>query len=502
MIKSKKLPVIVSVFLLIVSFIVIAAAGSRYTVTCGPRTVSASGSLRAEECRVEADDPGIVEISNVRVENGLLKYDLRALKRGVTAVESECRPADSYWLHKIYVHRFGIITVGSWFGGCTGGFMVPLSLLIVLVLLTAGRIAGLRDDVRRNLYSYRNIIHLALIIFMCFLCLELLRVTLNFNGIDASIDAVVSSAEAFSYIVLPAAFITFLLVTLSNLNLMRKEGVNWHNMLGFLLGLCLCLMTYLPELVYTAILRYRIVDIFNESGVATHVYAFWEHSLFFILSYLECVLLGTVVFAVAAARRVPAFDKDYILILGCKIRPDGTLPPLLRARADRALEFAEMQKKASGKDIVFVPSGGRGEDEVMAEADAVGNYLASRGIPEERILPENRSASTYENIRNSARLIQEDYAEKAAGGADSRRPEAAFSTTNYHVFRAGLIASEMGFRMEGIGSPTKRYFWINAFIREFIATLAAERKRHLRMIAALLAGVAVMTVVGYLSVVL
>ena len=502
MIKSKKVPVLVSVILLIVSFAVIAAAGSRYTVSCDLRPASVSGPVPAEEYRVEADDPGIVEISNVRIENSLLKYDLRALKRGVTAVETECRRTDSYWLHKIYVHRLGIITVNSWFGSCTGGFMVPLSLLIVLVLLTAGRIAGLRDDVRENLYSYRNIIHLALIIFMCFLCVELFRVTLDFNGIDASIAAVRASAESFSYIVLPVAFLTFLLVTLSNLNLMRKEGVNWHNMLGFLLGLCLCLMTYLPEAVYVTILKYHIVDIFNESGVATHVYAFGEHSLFFILSYLECVLLGTVAFAVAAARHVPAFDKDYILILGCKIRPDGTLPPLLRARADRALEFAGMQKKASGKDIVFVPSGGQGADEVMAEADAVGNYLVSRGIPENRILPENRSASTYENIRNSARLILEDHAEKAACGADSRRPEAAFSTTNYHVFRAGLIASEMGFRMEGIGSPTKRYFWINAFIREFIATLAAERKRHLRMIAALLAGVAVMTVINYLSVVL
>ena len=45
--------------------------------------------------------------------------------------------------------------------------------------------------------------------------------------------------------------------------------------------------------------------------------------------------------------------------------------------------------------------------------------------------------------------------------------------------RAGLIATEQGLKLEGIGSKTKAYFWINAFIREFIGTLYSERKKHL-----------------------
>jgi len=51
-----------------------------------------------------------------------------------------------------------------------------------------------------------------------------------------------------------------------------------------------------------------------------------------------------------------------------------------------------------------------------------------------------------------------------------------------------------GFRMEGIGSPTRRYFWVNAFIREFVATLASQKKRHLKVTAALLFGVVFMVV--------
>ena len=177
-----------------------------------------------------------------------------------------------------------------------------------------------------------------------------------------------------------------------------------------------------------------------------------------------------------------------------------------------------MQKEASGKEIIFVPSGGKGSDEVIAEAEAIGNYLQSQGIPEEQILVENQSANTFENIRNSMELIKEDYDKKRTGnpaGADDSadagepadtdtlsEPKVAFSTTNYHVFRAGLIASDQGFQMEGIGSPTKRYFWLNAFVREFIATLVSERKRHIKMIIYMFLGVFLMTLLNFISILL
>ena len=46
------------------------------------------------------------------------------------------------------------------------------------------------------------------------------------------------------------------------------------------------------------------------------------------------------------------------------------------------------------------------------------------------------------------------------------------------MFRAGVIATDQSINIEGIGAKTKSYFWINAFIREFIATLYSERKKH------------------------
>ena len=140
--------------------------------------------------------------------------------------------------------------------------------------------------------------------------------------------------------------------------------------------------------------------------------------------------------------------------------------------------------------IVFVPSGGQGADEIMPEGQAIRNYLIEAGVPEDRILTEDRSVNTYENFRNSVELIR-------AGGIEDLK--IAFSTTNYHVFRSGIIAEQQGIRAEGIGSGTRSYFWVNAFVREFIATVYAEWKRHLRIIAILILLTLAMVLFWYLS---
>ena len=147
---------------------------------------------------------------------------------------------------------------------------------------------------------------------------------------------------------------------------------------------------------------------------------------------------------------------------------DGTLTNLLKGRVDRAIEFGKMQKEKTGKDIIYVPSGGKGIDEVISEAQAMKNYLVSQGIKEENILVEDKSTNTFENIKFSNKIISEKF----------KNAKLAFATTNYHVFRAGCIATSQGIKMEGIGARTKSYFWVNAFIREFIATLFSEKRKH------------------------
>jgi len=333
-----------------------------------------------------------------------------------------------------------------------------------------------------------------LYVFLLFLLWNQFHILGTYNGLTDSIRSTMDAAGDFSIIMFPVAFVMSILISLSNIRLMMKEGKTWRNMLGLILGLMLMTGTVIPVFIGNILQTNPYLNVHEESGIGHLIEMAVDSASFIVVAYLECILIGSILYGIKAARHIPRFDKDYILILGCQIRKDGTLTPLLQSRADRALDFGKMQKEAAGKDIKYVPSGGQGRDEVMAEADAIKEYLLSRGIPEDRIIAENKSLNTIENIRNSMNLIKEDF--------DGENPEAAFSTTNYHVFRSGMIASQQGFKLEGIGSKTKSYFWINAFVREYIAMLSEERKTHMKIVAVLIALSLLMVLISYLSIIL
>ena len=175
------------------------------------------------------------------------------------------------------------------------------------------------------------------------------------------------------------------------------------------------------------------------------------------------------------------------MILGCIVNKDGTLTPLLRGRVDRALNFRNEQIENNNQDLTFICSGGQGTDETISEGEAMKNYLLTKGINKKNIIVENKSKNTYENIKNSYQLIKKKDA------------KIAFSTTNYHVLRAGLIATEQGIKIEGIGSKTKAYFWINAFIREYIGTLYNEKKKHIIIFIIIIIYIILLLIFLYIS---
>ena len=188
-----------------------------------------------------------------------------------------------------------------------------------------------------------------------------------------------------------------------------------------------------------------------------------------------------------ASRHNPKYDKDYIIILGSKIREDGELTPLLKGRVDRALQFGKNQKEIAKKDIIYIPSGGKGKDEIISEAEAIKNYLLKQGIKKDKIIIENKSTSTQENMNFSKKIIDEN----------NKDAKIAFSTTNYHVFRSGVIANNEGIECEGMGSKTKWYFYSNALIREFIANLVEERKKHIALLVMINIMLFILTYIGY-----
>lgn len=421
----------------------------------------------------------ILRCTGTTLEQDALRIHLEAVQQGRTFISIgglTGMAGQGELLIPAYVHPLGIISLHQYLGEIHGGLIVPIALTVFLACALYWLLGAYRAGMKESLYQYRNIACLGLMIFLAFALIYQGSALFQYRGLYDLIDGLLKLTGLFSVLALPIALIVSLLVIISNVVLVRREGFNYRNLLGLMLGALLCLATLFPSLLEYLLYHHATLDVHNQASWGVYVHTFVDTAVYILVVYLECVLLATILLSVRAARRIPRLDKDYMLILGCQIRRDGTLTRLLQSRVDRALAFDRMQQERTGKALIFVPSGGQGSDEVMAEAQAMKRYLLEKGVPEERILAEDQSTNTYENIKLSAALIHQQKADAVI----------AFSTTNYHVFRAGALAHRLKLPMEGVGAPTKAYFWINAFIREFIAALVSERKKHLAMLCAIL----------------
>jgi len=201
--------------------------------------------------------------------------------------------------------------------------------------------------------------------------------------------------------------------------------------------------------------------------------------------YFECMVIGAAVGDLIAAVYQPAPDKDFIIILGCSIRKDGTPTPLLKGRINRALDFYRWQLQKTGKAAVLIPSGGKGSNECISESQCMRNYLAEQGVPDAHILMEDKSTNTYENMKFSKELIL-SVLSGTPGRSGLSDVKVAFSTTNYHVFRSGMMGRRVKMRAQGMGAKTKWYFWPNAAVREFVGLLKNHRGKQVLILGSMI----------------
>ncbi|MBP5461268.1 MAG: YdcF family protein [Lachnospiraceae bacterium] len=484
--------ILLGVILMIPGYVYIVSVGDEYEYR---QNINEEGVLRISYDEERPEDAERIEVVSAELTGGEAVIRVRSKQKSgkvyvLFASEAEVQE-DITHVAVLYVHRNGVITSGDFFGDCTGMLAVNIGFCVYLAVLLGMLIAKLRRSLKSNLYRYRNILYFGLVIFLSAVLLFQLMYLKYRNGAIGMLESAKNVARTMAVVSFPLIAVTAIMVTISNIQLIRKEGRTWRNMLGCILGIFLGILALMPEFLNEFLQRSTWIDVHNYSGVGRFVADFLDYTCGTMATYLECILLGTIIVSVKAARRIPAFDKDYIIIHGSQIRKDGTLTKLLQSRADRAIEFASMQKAATGKDITFVPSGGKGSDEVISEGEAIRNYLLEQGIPEEQILVEDKSVDTAENLKLSAELIRAQ--------ENGEQAKIAFATTNYHVFRAGMLGTSQGLDIEGIGSRTKRYFWVNAFVREFIATIYEERKRHAFMMGMMILLGLALVVMLYIS---
>ena len=94
-------------------------------------------------------------------------------------------------------------------------------------------------------------------------------------------------------------------------------------------------------------------------------------------------------------------EPKVMVILGCKVESWGP-SILLQDRLDKALDYLE-----DHPDLTIVVSGGQGADEPMSEAQCMYDYLTAHGVDGSRILLEDQSHNTWENLRFTRAQLEE-----------------------------------------------------------------------------------------------
>jgi len=181
------------------------------------------------------------------------------------------------------------------------------------------------------------------------------------------------------------------------------------------------------------------------------------------LVILLCV--GGVCFAVLeapvlrAAGGEPEYEADYLIVLGAGVH--GDVPSLsLKNRLDAALEYLNRNPECTA-----IVSGGQGPGENLSEAQAMFDYLTRRGIEPGRVLTEEKSTSTQENLSFSFELLR-------TRGVEPESARIALVSSEYHLYRAQYLARSMGVQVHGVAARTsKPVLMVNYFIREAFAVL-------------------------------
>ncbi|MFD0638474.1 YdcF family protein [Catenulispora yoronensis] len=248
-------------------------------------------------------------------------------------------------------------------------------------------------------------------------------------------------------------------LTLNGLTMLRREGRNASNLLSLV-----CAVGIVGLLLLLAL----------AAGTRHHIFIALSAGAVLVVGYVAFLFFCYLSYGFVY-RRMPVWrGADFVVVLGAGLLGGRKVSPLLASRLERGRAvFALLDER---KQPMLIVSGGKGTDERLSEAEAMAKYLVERGFPAERLILEDQSRTTEENLIFSSRLMRE---------AKPQGFRSVVVTNDFHSYRAALIASDLGVPAQVVGSPTAGYFLPSATIREFIAVFVRYWKVNVPICALL-----------------
>lgn len=171
---------------------------------------------------------------------------------------------------------------------------------------------------------------------------------------------------------------------------------------------------------------------------------------------LLCAVLSVIM--IRGMQNKPKSQPQAVIVLGCKV--NGSTPSLMLSRRIRAAYDALQQYP----EAVCVVSGGKGSDEHISEAECMQRELLEMGIPSDRILTEDKSTSTAENLQFSYAILKENGITEGI----------TLVTDGFHEARAQYIAKINGLpACTALPTATSWYLLPTYWVREWFGLVHA-----------------------------
>ena len=252
-----------------------------------------------------------------------------------------------------------------------------------------------------------------------------------------------------AFVLLPfLIFLSGIFLIYNGVILLKREGRSKANYLSTLFGIVI--------LVFFPLISFRLGNR-NELFYTYH----FLNILFVLIVYSYFIFgfafVGFMLYSILYLFIPKKKHYDFIIIHGAGLLDGEKVTPLLKRRIDKAVEAYH---KSKNSNIKIIASGGQGADEKISEAQAITNYLLEEtDVPQDAIILEDQSRTTYENL-----LFSKELGEKLVA-----KPQFLFVTNDYHVFRTSTYARKLNMKGDGLGCRTAGYYIPSAFIREYVA---------------------------------
>ncbi|OEH92544.1 hypothetical protein BFG57_15380 [Bacillus solimangrovi] len=151
------------------------------------------------------------------------------------------------------------------------------------------------------------------------------------------------------------------------------------------------------------------------------------------------------------AANEPQANAKYMIILGAKVNGER-MSNAYYNRAQMALAYLQ-----ENPETTVIATGGQGKGEHITEAEAMRRYLVENGIAEDRIIKEEQSTSTFENLKFAKAFIEQE------------KPEVLIVSNDFHLFRASIIAKRLHMQPDTLAAPTPQIAVLKLYAREYMA---------------------------------